>query len=158
VSVAKLCFEVHSHSDGFTSFAGPISKLLEHLRTKDQCNLNDLGPNTLDAFAGGTELAEKATQALSISAGIEDAAGNEALPTRRGTTGMLDLENKRLEALPDAVWRAGMHTFIHPCIASCHQSTASMVLTAFDDSCPTESCSKSGEFRLRALDLIVCLC
>jgi hypothetical protein len=88
-----------------------MSKLLEHLRTKGHCTCDQVDPNTLDALAGGEAgapgIAERAAKALSFST-RENVGRKQGLAVRTSTTGVLDLENMRLEVLPEAVWRAGV--------------------------------------------------
>lgn len=95
--------------------AGPISKLLEHLRNKAPCASSDTqasadtSGNTLDALADGGAAGAAATAravaqgAAAAAAATADAVGVPRRP--RGTE--LDLKNRGLSELPAAVWETG---------------------------------------------------
>ena len=103
--------------------AGPISKLLEHLRNKQAVSGEAAcSAGTLDAMAGGASgadgLAAHAARALALGAAAEEAARGDAAEARASSAPgkELDLSGQGLMALPAEVWEAGVRLAgsLHP--------------------------------------------
>jgi hypothetical protein len=96
-------------------FAGPVSKLLEHLRNKAPAQAAAAAEDrsTLDAFSSaGTAQEAARTAARSAKAEAEAAAAQDEVGVSRRCGGQsLDLSGRQLEEVPGDVWVAGAVVF-----------------------------------------------
>lgn len=111
-ATAAAAHSVHIANAKLHTHAGPISKLLEHLRNKQASSGDGHDGNTIDALAGGSggvdDLAAHAARALALGAAAEEAAREEGTSRSSAVPGKeLDLSEQGLLALPAEVWEAG---------------------------------------------------
>jgi hypothetical protein len=94
--------------------AGPVSRLLEHLRNQLSGSLPD-GNNTLDAyphFSSSHREAAQAAKTVARGAAAQAMAQQEGVDigvTRNEQGSELDLKNRGLLEVPAEVWDAGAH-------------------------------------------------